>query len=77
MKKKNRKKNSFWNPIYKVDKLEEVVPYEVMVKGLIFRKIHEYDNFVLYEHDYGKGKYYECFHRYDLKVYNKYGKEWE
>lgn len=71
----NRPRKAFWNPYYKTDKLEEVVPYEFVLKGKVYTKVQEYPNIILYQHSYGNGRYFECFDRYDLKVYERYGKE--
>lgn len=71
----SKRTRMFWNPRYKADKLEEVIPYTFEYRGKNFFKVKEYENFVLYEYDYGNGNYKECFDRHELKCLARYGKD--
>lgn len=74
-----REQKAFYRYYYHTDQLEEVIPQEFQRKGKLFRKVDEYKDkdgevkFVLYEHNYGNGRFFECFDKYDLKVFARYG----
>lgn len=74
-----REQKAFYRYYYHADKLDPTIPYEFTHKGKLFKKVDEYKDkegkikFVLYEHNYENGKFFECFDKYDLKVFARYG----
>ena len=74
-----REQKAFYRYYYHADKLEPTIPYEFTHKGKLYRKIDEYRDkeghikHVVYEHSYEKGRYFESFQPYDLKIYVTYG----